>query len=59
MKKQFPKAMDLVTKKAIEGMGEGYMETGNKELALRDFKESLSINPDNPFAKDMIKKLEE
>ena len=45
--------------KALQSLGQGYMETGNKELALRYFKESLSINPDNPFAKDMIKKLEE
>ena len=47
------------TAKALQSLGEGYMETGNKELALKFFKESLSINPDNPFATDMIKKLEE
>ena len=45
--------------KALQSLGEGYMETGNKELALKYFKESLSINPDNPFANNMIKRLEE
>ena len=47
------------TAKAWQSLAEGYMETGNKELALKFFKKSLSINPDNPFATDMIKKLEE
>lgn len=47
------------TAKALQSLGEGYMETGNKELALKYFKESLDINPDNPFANEMIKKLEE
>src|SRR5690606_2437505 len=47
------------TAKALQSLGEGYMETGNKELALKFFKESLRINPDNPFATDMIKRLEE
>jgi CubicO group peptidase (beta-lactamase class C family) len=44
--------------KAIQGLAEGYMETGNKELALKYFKESLRLNIDNPFVKDMIEKLE-
>ncbi len=45
--------------KALQSLGEGYMETGKKELALKFFNESLSINPDNPFANNMIKRLEE
>jgi CubicO group peptidase (beta-lactamase class C family) len=45
--------------KAIQGLGEGYMETGRKELALKYFKESLRINPDNRFVNEMIKNLEE
>jgi CubicO group peptidase (beta-lactamase class C family) len=45
--------------KALQGLGEGYMETGKKELALQYFKESLNINPENPFVIDMIKTLEE
>ncbi|MCZ2846205.1 MAG: serine hydrolase [Candidatus Bathyarchaeota archaeon] len=45
--------------KALQSLGEGYMETGNNELALIYFKKSLNINSNNPFAKNMIKKLEE
>jgi len=45
--------------KALQYLGEGYMETGEKELAIKYFKQSLKINPENPFAKDMIKELEE
>ena len=45
------------TAKALQSLAEGYMVTGNKELALKFFKESLSLNPDNPFANDMIKEL--
>ncbi|MBK9254989.1 MAG: serine hydrolase [Saprospiraceae bacterium] len=44
--------------KALQGLGEGYMETGKKELALKYLKESLTINPDNPFLKRLIKHLE-
>lgn len=44
---------------ALQGLGEGYMETGKKKQALQYFRQSLGINPDNPFVKDMIKKLEE
>lgn len=50
----FPKSA-----KALQALGEGYMETGNRELALKFFKESLSIYPDNPFANGMIQKLED
>ena len=45
--------------KALQDLGEGYMETGNNELALKYFKESLSINPDSPFVNEMINRLEE
>lgn len=44
--------------KALQSLGEGYMETGKKELALKFFRESLRVNADNPFANDMIKILE-
>lgn len=44
--------------RALQDLGEGYMETGNKKLALKYFKESLSINPEGQFAKDMIERLE-
>lgn len=45
--------------KALQGLGEGYMETGNKELALKYLQESLAINPDNPFVNRLIKQLDQ
>jgi tetratricopeptide (TPR) repeat protein len=45
--------------KALQGLGEGYMEIGKKELALKYFRQSLTINPDNRFVNNMIKKLGE
>jgi len=45
--------------KALQGLAEGYFETGKKDLALKYFKQSLSINPDNPFVIRMVKKIEE
>jgi CubicO group peptidase (beta-lactamase class C family) len=44
--------------KALQELGEAYMETGKKDLAIRYFKESLAIEPDNRFVKAMIKELE-
>ncbi|MFN3300514.1 MULTISPECIES: serine hydrolase [Flavobacterium] len=44
--------------KALQGLGEGYMETGKNELALKYLKESLAINPDNPFVSRLIKQLD-
>jgi tetratricopeptide (TPR) repeat protein len=44
--------------KALQGLGEGYMETGKNELALKYLKESLAINPDNPFVNRLIKQLD-
>ncbi len=45
--------------KALQGLGEGYMETGRKELALKYFMQSQHINPENRFVNSMISKLEE
>lgn len=44
--------------KALQGTGEAYMETGKKELAVKYLKESLAINPDNPFVNRLLKQLE-
>lgn len=41
--------------KALQGLAEGYMETGKKELAIKYFNESLRINSDNPFIVEMLK----
>ncbi len=44
--------------KALQGLGEGYMETGNEEMALKYFKQSLNINPYSDFVNEMVKELE-
>ena len=44
---------------SIQWLGEGYMETGNKELAIKYFKESLSLNSDNRWINERIKELED
>lgn len=44
--------------KALQGLGEGYFETGNNDLAIKYLKESLEINPENPFVKRLLQKLE-
>lgn len=44
--------------KALQGLGEGYMETDNKEMALKYFKQSLSINPNSIFVNKMVHELE-
>ena len=44
--------------KALQGLGEGYMETGNKEQAIRYFKKSLDINLYNSFVITKMKELQ-
>lgn len=48
-----PKSSD-----AYEGLAEGYEDIGDKELALKNFKKALELNPDNGAAAAHIKKLE-
>lgn len=43
---------------AYDSLGEGYMKTGEKVLAVRNYKKSLKINPKNTNAIKMLKKLE-
>ncbi|MBS1600035.1 MAG: serine hydrolase [Bacteroidetes bacterium] len=43
---------------AFEGLAEGYEDIGEKELAIKNFKKSLELNPKNNYAADRIKKLE-
>lgn len=43
--------------KALQGLGEGYMETGNKELAIQFFEKSLKIDSENTFVINMLKEL--
>lgn len=43
---------------AIRGLAEAYMETGHHELAEEYFRKSLIIDPDSPFANEMITTLQ-
>ncbi|PYS69158.1 MAG: hypothetical protein DMF73_15345, partial [Acidobacteria bacterium] len=40
-----------------DGLGEAYMKSGNRELAIENYKKSLKMNPKNSNAADMLKKL--
>ena len=42
-----------------DSLGEAYMKNGNKELAIKNYKKSLEINPDNVNGKKFLNKLEE
>jgi CubicO group peptidase (beta-lactamase class C family) len=41
-----------------DSLGEAYMESGNKEEAIRNYKKSLELNPANANAVERLKKLE-
>jgi CubicO group peptidase (beta-lactamase class C family) len=43
---------------AYDSLGEAYMNNGDKDLAIQNYKKSLELNPDNNNGKDMLKKLE-
>ena len=51
--KEFPKAWN-----AYDCLGEAYMNDGQKDLAIKNYKKSLKLNPQNTSAVDMLKKLE-
>ncbi|MCP5049061.1 MAG: serine hydrolase [bacterium] len=42
-----------------DSLGEAYMKDGNKELAIKNYKKSLQLNPNNRNAVDMLKKLKQ
>lgn len=42
---------------AFDSLGEAYMDAGNKEMAINNYKKSLELNPLNTNAKQMIEKL--
>jgi len=44
---------------AYDSLAEGYDDIGEKELAIENFKRSVQLNPQNTYAADRIKKLEE
>lgn len=41
-----------------DSLGEAYMNINERELAIRNFKKSLELNPKNTNAIEMLKKLE-
>lgn len=40
-----------------EGLGEAYMETGDKEKAIQNYQKTLELNPGNSRAKERLKEL--
>jgi len=42
----------------FDSLGEAYMKSGNKDQAVLNYKKSLSLNPQNSNAVEMLKKLE-
>jgi CubicO group peptidase (beta-lactamase class C family) len=43
---------------AYDSLGEAYMNNGDKNLAIQNYKKSLELNPDNNNGKEMLKKVE-
>ncbi|UCE08746.1 MAG: tetratricopeptide repeat protein [bacterium] len=41
-----------------DSLGEAYMNDGDKEFAIRNYKRSLELNPDNENGKMMLKRFE-
>ncbi len=41
-----------------DSLGEAYMKSGNKELAIKNYKKSLELDPANQNAVEMLKTLE-
>ncbi len=44
---------------AYDSLGEAYMESGNKKLAIANYEKSLQLNPANTNAVEMLKRLRE
>ncbi len=45
--------------RVYDSLGEAYMKTGQKELAIQNYEKSLQLDPKNQNAVDMLKKLKE
>ena len=41
-----------------DSLGEGYMNDGQKELAIQNYEKSLELNPENENGKAMLRRLE-
>ncbi len=44
---------------AFDSLGEAYLEVGNKELAIENYKKSLLLNPENENAREVLERLED
>lgn len=42
---------------AFDSLGEAYLEAGNKDLAIENYKKSLVLNPENKNAEEVLKSL--
>ena len=51
---EFPRSSNV-----FDSLGEAYTQTGNKELALKNYRISLNLDPENGNAAQMIIKLQE
>jgi tetratricopeptide (TPR) repeat protein len=49
---QFPQSFNT-----WDCLGEAYLKSGNKELAIKNYKKSLELNPKNDNAKNMLEQL--
>jgi hypothetical protein len=49
---QFPRAFNV-----YDSLGEAYMISGDKKLAIKNYEKSLKLNPDNDNAKKMLESL--
>jgi len=43
---------------AVDSLGEAYLNSGNREKAIKSYKKALELNPDNNNAKQTLKRLE-
>lgn len=43
---------------ALDSLGEAYLEAGDRKSAIENYKKSLSLNPENENAREVLKKLE-
>jgi cytochrome c-type biogenesis protein CcmH/NrfG len=42
-----------------DSLGEAYMVSGNKELAIKNYQQSIELDPNNTSGQEMLKKLQE
>ena len=51
---EYPKSANV-----YDSLGEAYMQAGQKDLAIQNYKMSLRLNPENRNAIEMLRKLKE